>query len=371
MLSKRIRAAYRDHFNSKKGGKSQGDIVWESYNEPMHRGELIVKLANDKWGDDLEKLAAGEPIYFSMGCGVRYDWCSRCGNKASKKSEYCDHLKFQKLAIDSEGNMVYAYNDAPHFHDISRVARPADRIAFGLAKVASEGTQVVLEKDEAVGLYLPVSLVRAVSGKREADRYGLLHKLAKLEKDNLLRDNNLNDLALSFIKSAKQEEDILDKLSDIPLEKLFSSLNNNNMMLTPNTFVHIVLKKKPEEVNGVEGLPKALKTIFSDLIEGGDLGELAEDSSFGPCIGIDRDIEDKVKGLSDLLSLDAEPVKRRIIKITISGKPEEQKEAMLIDEPSPEAKYLAKEYAKYQLTFLANNNKEDNILLAALQNQVI
>ena len=49
--------------------------------------------------------------------------------------------------------------------------------------------------------------------------------------------------------------------------------------------------------------------------------------------------------------------------------PKMDKESMM-DEPTPAARYLAKEYAKYQLTFLANTN-EENLMMAVLQNQVV
>ena len=359
-------AVYRDHFNSKKGGTPEGEIVWEKYNRDMHRGELVIKVKEEKWEPELEKLAKEEPVYFSMGCGVPEDICSICSNRAANRSSYCQHLRFQKLAILEDGSMVFAYNDKPHFHDISLVAKPADRIAFGLQKVAS-ATKFV--EDEA-GLYLPTSLVRAISSKKEADRYEILQKLAKLE-ENVAKNSNaeLRTLTESFIKTAEEEDKIVKELKDFPQEKLFSSLINNNSMLTPNTFVSIVLKKKPSEVEGAEGFPKALKSIFSDLLENGDFKDLTEDGSYMPGISFpDREIEDKVKGLSESLSLNEEPVRHRIIKITVTGIPKMDKESMM-DEPTSAAKYLAKEYAKYQLTFLANS-KKDNMMLAVLQNQV-
>jgi len=367
-------AVYRNHFNSKKGGEPEGEIVWETFNPDLHRGELVIKLAEDKWSDDLEKLASGEPLYWSQGCGVPYDICSICGNKAKTRANYCDHLRFQKLAIDTSGNQVYAINDKPHFHDISRVLKPADRIAFGLQKVASIGSVNVVDDYIAneEGLYIPANLVRAISSKKEADRYDILQKLAKLENGiNLHVNKGLKSLSESFIKTAEEEDKIVKDLEGIPLDKLFSSLLNNNEMLTPNTFVRIVIHKKPKEVEGVKGFPKALESIFGDLLEDGNLEDLTNDGSYMPGFSYpDRSVEDKVKGLSESLSLDEEPVKHRIVKITVIGKPDKMEKESMMDEPTPAAKYLAKEYAKYQLTFLANSDKrENNLMLAVLQNQ--
>ena len=68
---------YHNHRNSKKGYGSQGEIVKEWYNPDMHRGELIIKVAEDLkdpetgesvWHDTIEKLAQDKPVLFSQGC---------------------------------------------------------------------------------------------------------------------------------------------------------------------------------------------------------------------------------------------------------------------------------------------------------------
>ena len=96
-------AVYREHNNSKKGGPELGSIHSEWYNPAMHRGELIVKLANDTWAEELQKLARGEPVTWSMGCGVPYDICSICANQARTKKDYCNHLTYQKMSLSKEG----------------------------------------------------------------------------------------------------------------------------------------------------------------------------------------------------------------------------------------------------------------------------
>jgi len=158
---------YREHRNSKKGAKPKGEIIASYVNPEMHRGELVVKLANDEWADDLNKLANDEPITFSMGAGVKYDVCSICGNKAPTRKDYCHHMKHQKLATMDDGHQVFVYNDAPHLHDISRVRIPADRIAYGLSKVASTVTVDTYVKDE--DLYLPMEIIQEIGLKKSCD----------------------------------------------------------------------------------------------------------------------------------------------------------------------------------------------------------
>lgn len=365
---KQFGAVYRDHKNSKSGAKPEGEIVWESYNEPMHRGELVVKLPNEKWAMELQKMASGEPLYFSQGCGVPFDICSVCGNRAKTRKSYCEHLLFQKLAIHPSGTQIYAYNDQPHFHDISLVSKPADRIAFGLTKIARDaaGTMVdeyLMEDD----VYIPASLYEVLNGGKGRDRYALLEKLAKIEKEVACETSDENDdLCNACSLSDDDENKVVKELGGMPLESLISSLINNKSMLTPKTFVRIVIGKPPEEVDGVRGFPQALSKIFSDLFDGGDLSEVLEDGSYAKGLKYpDRASDQKVKGLSDLLSLESEPIQHRIIKITISGGPDKKKtldKKASHDEPTAQAKYLAKEYAKYQISFLSAVKDVDPVL---------
>lgn len=296
--------------------------------------------------------------------------CSICGHRAKSQREYCEDLRFNKLAIDDSGVMVFAYNDAPHFHDISRVSSPADRIAFGLSKVASGH---VYTQEEKAGLYIPLDLIRQIAGKEERDRYELLHKLAEMEKEIPLKaDKEVESLSESFVKEDGEEDEAVKKLKDIPIDKLLAALQKHNCMLTPSMFSRIVIKKKPGDIEGSEGFSKALKTVFGDLLNSDmNLEDLFEDGSYSPKMSFpDRSVEERVKELSEMLSLDTEPVQRRIIKITITGSPKKKLEKESSSgELTESAKYLAKEYAKYQLSFLANSKNEDNLLLAVLQNQ--
>lgn len=139
-------------------------------------------------------------------------------------------------------------------------------------------------------------------------------------------------------------------------------------MLTPNSFIRIVVKREPEDF---PGLPKELESIFSNLKDNGDLNELMEDGSYSSCGRADRKSEESVKGLSDSISLDPEPVEHRIIKISITGgKQKEMDKESASYEPTSATRYIAKEYAKYQLSFLANSGKEENLKYAVLQNRV-
>ena len=170
---------YRDHRNSRHKAAPLGDIVCETFNPVMDRGELIVKLPEDNWRNELQKLARGEQVGWSMGTGVPADFCSICGNRAPTKKDYCYHMKFQKMAILDDGHQVFCYNDEPHFHDISCVSVPADRIALTLQKVAS-GQPVALAVEEVP--YIPLRVIEKIGSEKEQERSRLLGKLAEIEK---------------------------------------------------------------------------------------------------------------------------------------------------------------------------------------------
>lgn len=126
---------YRSHVN-KDPAKSFGKVVKSFYNNDMHRVELVLEIDNEKAPDIVEKINKGEQVAVSMGCRIKHDVCSICGNKAPKRDDYCDHAKFQLNDILPDGRLVYVDNPDPTFFDISVVWRPADRTGYMLKKVA-------------------------------------------------------------------------------------------------------------------------------------------------------------------------------------------------------------------------------------------
>jgi hypothetical protein len=364
-------AVYLNHFNSKKGGTPSGTIAAETYNPEMCRGELILKLPMSKWAADIEALDRGEPFFVSMGCGVPYDICSVCLNQAPDRKSYCEHLKYAANTLRPSGRLVMAINDQPHFHDISKVGKPADRIAFALRKVAAEGAGL-LEPEVAAPLWVPLSVINAVSSRKEASRIGLLDKLAELEKR--IQAQGLapaeKDLADAFGKEC--EPDQITRLMKIPLGELMASTQRANVMLPPKTLIMVVTRRPAADIPGLAELPAAIRSVFGGLRERGDLfHELTDDGSYAPglCCPAQATTE-LVNGMKRDFSLDDEPVRQRVIRITIHGGRPEQGEKTANDSASAEAQVLAREYAKYQLSYLAGRPRnEAELLVTAIHNQ--
>lgn len=147
---------YRDHDN-KDTKKGRGIIKASAYNGDMKRIELLVVLNATKEAADrnnglvadeeMEKLAKGEDIPVSMACRVSYDECSGCGNKAKSRAAYCGPemckyggCKDNLAKTFDDGHTLSVFNPDPTFFDISKVFRPAERIAYtlGMAKTAAD-----------------------------------------------------------------------------------------------------------------------------------------------------------------------------------------------------------------------------------------
>jgi hypothetical protein len=146
-----------EHHRNRDPEISYGKIASSCYNESMKRIELLV-ISNgtesaarrngglvlpDEFLTGLEKNAA---LPVSMGCTIRHDICSICGNRARTRSEYCDATTCRDpktgeyfpgcrhglMKIAGDGRQVYVDNIEPHFFDLSYVRVPADRTAYGV-----------------------------------------------------------------------------------------------------------------------------------------------------------------------------------------------------------------------------------------------
>lgn len=128
-----------------------GGIHATFWNPRMHRVENLIwvdRLKGKRWA---EKFDNGENVGTSMACKIPFDRCSICGNMASRKSEYCGHLKigspaYELRQIRKDGTPVVMINDFPEFFDESCVAVPAAPEAMTIMKVASQAQKAAQKK---------------------------------------------------------------------------------------------------------------------------------------------------------------------------------------------------------------------------------
>lgn len=154
---------FRDHDN-KDVKKGRGVIKASAYNGDMRRIELLVALnatkeAADRNGglvadEEMEMLSQGKDIPVSMACTVSHDVCSGCGNKAAKRADYCGPelckyggCKDNLAKTFDDGHTLHVDNPDPTFFDISKVFRPADRIAYTLGRAKAAAAYQDMIKD--------------------------------------------------------------------------------------------------------------------------------------------------------------------------------------------------------------------------------
>ena len=139
---------YKSHVN-KDPAKSIGKVIKSFYNDPMHRVELILELDDAKCPEIVSKIRNQQDVAVSMGCRIKYDVCSICGNKAPSRADYCKHLRYELNEIQPDGKVIAADNPNPTFFDISIVWRPADKTGYMLKKVANHGGSPYVEPGES------------------------------------------------------------------------------------------------------------------------------------------------------------------------------------------------------------------------------
>lgn len=138
-------ARFYRHHDNRPSSPFYGDLPIVSWNAPMHRVELIIRIAKQ----DIPELGmTGAPdivikldkrgfITVSMGTRIAYERCTICGSQNEFVADRCSHLRNQMNEILPDGRQVAAENFGVRFFDLSDVIIPADVNARSLMKVAS------------------------------------------------------------------------------------------------------------------------------------------------------------------------------------------------------------------------------------------
>lgn len=232
---------YRHHIN-KDPAKSLGRVLKAFYNWDMHRVELLLELDNELGQDVVAKINAGEYPAVSMGCKIKYDVCSVCGNKAPTRAQYCDHAKYEMNRVYPDGQKSFVWNPAPNLFDISFVIRPADRIGFMMKKVAFA--------DEIESSFELGDKVAEVQEKMSA-----LKKLSDIDK--IIRGETVaatpsnravqtfNNVALPGLMANTPEFDgeALQALSSVPLPEALSTLASMGITPTAVEITRIMINR--------------------------------------------------------------------------------------------------------------------------------
>ena len=304
---------YKSHVN-KDPAKAYGKVVKSFYNDHMHRVELLLEIDNNKAPDIVDKVNAGQSVAVSMGCKIKYDVCSICGNKAPTRAQYCTHLRNELNKIYPDGRIVCAYNPRPNFFDISIVWRPADKTGYMLKKVANSralgsGSAWLTEKIAArvsLARYLnkAAEIEKMVSGVGfKADTQGESSSEEYLNKQWL--STVVPKLRDSFIEINDEDKGYLSSRN---LPKVLSSLSSMGVFLATPEFLDLVYIKATGK-KAPSGLARNLVDLQGDIFNlVSKYPDLAEDLIYNKVAPtgaeeVDSEVQDKVAKYIPLRSL--------------------------------------------------------------------
>lgn len=356
--------------------KNIGSIETEFYNPDMHRGELIIKVANNHpdWKNELNDLANGKDIPYSMACKIAADMCMICGNRARHKREYCVHAN-DLTSMWKTGHINSVMNDEPIFFDISKVFRPADRIAYSLQKVASDGHSSGVDLAAAAGLDIAPYWLEA-ERPTGASRYylsklAIANKLAAIEKTVDAMAGGEENKQLSALSHGVPDKDIpqeaMKSMSGCKSCDALQAMGDAKICLSLPDFFKLTMGSKVDS-SDVKEAALNVRGMFSRMLNFTDVAA-ASDYDFEP-----KQTLVKQAVLWDLMaahSLGMNYVTKRAELAAIR-----QASPVLIKTASAgtvnkKAEYLTKEYAKYVLSFVhANTNEGGTNELTVLQGYI-
>lgn len=369
---------YREHRN-KDPKKAIGSIKYADYDpHGMQRVELVVHMDKDKAEEEYEMAKKGMPLNFSMSCRVPNDRCSVCGNKAKTIPQYCDHLKYNMGKwIEKEASYAYAYNDEPVFFDISRVVNPADRIARHLEYIFKDDPD--MKKSASAGdIIIPSAVAAQIEGVNldmlSLQEQSMMYKLAASEEyiQNIKQASDNRSYAcqssypFALTDTLTQEE--LNTFRSSDPGTLFNNLAKKACVLSFPAFCQYITGR--QDVVDSPMFKKAslfLPSVFRDMV-----GSIHQIIPCADCFSACSDYKasrdpknDEIQNLMDSaeqkFSVQEEPVRRRVLKITISiGLPSATqlqnrvKEAAAADASYNNCLELAQAYGQYQAKALCD-----------------
>ena len=285
---------FKNHEN-KNVENAIGKIFTVRWNPVMKCVELLKGIDKKRSPEIARGYLKGYLTDVSMGCKVPYTVCSICGNKARKRSEFCDHVKYYRNQLLSTGERVYEINYKPKFHDSSTVLRGAERVAkafFIIDSPPKDDTIITSFRKAASNgkstRYIPISqheteklasyqetihpLLKEASNKIEYDS-PMMRKIAELEKEltgkllNIVSSPDKEELpkmnqmleVIKFLTEKRMDDDSLINIAESVKE--VASENNVPISRAFSTLIGVA------ELMGIEFFPNELHTLLTHLTD--------------------------------------------------------------------------------------------------------
>jgi hypothetical protein len=360
---------FMHHANKGPNARAFGAVELSCWHDHMKRVELVVRLDRD----DAEKVGAhkvidkidhGQLPDTSMGCKVPYDLCSITtdwklyrealrGYDAKRdrhpgmavlryhktvrpvpgvsitRNDYSDYLKTRMNEILPNGQKVCAFNPFPRFFDISFVFIGADKTSKMMAKLASRAYVVVPssyvaesygytdQQQEQPATHKEFEKAASVEGARAMLR-SFKKRASQRKRAEIIKEivpSQFGSKAVPILEGSEKDlpKETLNHMGSCPMREALSTPTMLGMTLKPREFQRISLCRM-----GKEGLADELD----------DEGKI-----FRPTDEVDRSIPMGSEFINSLIarllkggiedrSAFGPVLKRRMIRITIVGKPE-------------------------------------------------
>lgn len=268
--------------------KAKGKVVFAELDEEERCVYCTFYVDADAYPDIAKSIQLGTITDVSMGCQVEFSYCSICGNRAEKESEWCEHLKSRKgkkfsgvvdkgkrkgqkiqnelvyednhdlkfieLSIVSDGAFASCMIDAilPH-EDVLNNANKLRRTASYMKQIIHQNLEGIMKKQATVS---NLELSEYLDSSQDI--------LGKIEDFSLAI---INDIAMTKSASMNKEAymNVLDTLNDV--------LNKIEAVI-----VSLLSRKDNIDLSHVAKISKAmsdLQQVISDLIDDG-VGTLSD-----------------------------------------------------------------------------------------------
>lgn len=372
---------FREHRNRCQETEGIGLVKASAYHPKTDRVELLVWGNKRKAEEEYELAKQGSELSFSMSCKLPNDECSICQNKAKNLSQYCDHLKnnMGKYMPEFE-KYAFAYNREPNFFDISRVKRPADRIAHYLEYKFGNDE---LQKAASANIIIPgvewANYEGVLFNEFPAKYQGLLGKLVEHESlFNKCASAGSSNPTVDYINNVlpnvvgyEATADEITKVSKLNPGTFFYKLKKSASILPYYSFLSYVTDKSIPELQADSEVSRGKEQLafgYTSLQKQGsndDLEELIEMFDPGDSLCEIADpcstdaIDQVMEKLSEKFSCKIEPVRKRVVVTIIKAGSTKNRE---FSEPKTEQlnKY-ATTYLAYQLNAMFNIAKDNNL----------
>jgi hypothetical protein len=263
------------HHQNRDPKKRIGEVLKAFWNPLMHRVEVLEDLDNAKAPDLAQQIADGEYPAKSMGCRIRFDVCTFCGNMAPTRKHYCDHLKFEMCRL-RDNIRIGALNPSPRFFDSSWVLRPADRTGYMLKKVAEEAARPYeLWSSSDLGDYVDHLQEKASA----ANKLSMIDKVVRgypaamvqgdLPEAGLIEKYRQTTLPTVVQNTPELDQRDLSSLSHYNLADTLAALSRSGIILTTPEFIQLFLQKAgmqvpPEVLNRLTAMQGELFELFGE-----------------------------------------------------------------------------------------------------------